>query len=310
MSALRARDAGAGAPRDEVVITTSSRRAQRADHGDRRERIAFPSRAGTAVAYHTAVSAMAINAFVLPHPGGSLGVVFWDARPSARRSGRPGQANLAGPTASTVEADQLAVYGPGNLSPGEIAELQAHYVASLGGAMREADQTAAVARAQAIWWVGGTIAAIVLAVRALEFGLGYAWLALAAAITALPLGVAAGWPFRSRRAALARRLARRAAALEPVAGTEPRQQERLEALWQMSRRLRGPAGTQLRELERWCREHAWAQAAQLYADRGRQSVGGAPAGGGPGQQRTRTLFGRRAAGDRSPSYSVLEMRAW
>jgi hypothetical protein len=253
---------------------------------------------------------MAVEAFVLPFPGRSVGVVFWEPRRAARAapatSGRRGQPS---------EPDEFRVYAPGPLSPGEIAELQARYVASLGEALGQADRWAAAAAPHILWWVGGLLATALLVLRALEYGppfLGYAWLALAAGATALPVATTAvdgpdgvPWPLRSRRVALARRLARRAGALAPVPGAEPRRQERVAGIWQVGRRLRGPEQEQLRELEHHCREHAWRQAAEFYAAQRRLRALRVP-GGVRGR-----LLGRvpRPGGSRT-AYAAMEMRVW
>ena len=252
---------------------------------------------------------MAVNAYVLPHPGGAVGVVFWDVRPAPRRAGAGGapdaQPGAAGGDEFAVYAPRVTVPGAPGVSPGEVAELQAHYVASLGGALSEADRAAAVAPPLALWWLAGVAAAALLAARALEYGPAYTWLALVAAVSALPVGALGARRLGARRARLARRLARRASALQPVAGAEPRLQERLDALWQAGRRLRGAEGDQLRQLEAWCREHAWRQAERFYADqRRRRAAGGAPAGA----PLARLRAGLRLDGN-SP-YSLMEMRDW
>jgi hypothetical protein len=194
-----------------------------------------------------------------------------------------------------------------------VAALQASYVASLGRVLQEGGHVLAAGGTLLWWWVAGAIAAGLLALRALEYGPGYAWLFLAAALTALPVSgtVGAAWPWGGRRLGLARRLARRAGRLVPAAGTDPRAQERLEGAWRLARRLQGPPAQQLQELESYCREQAWRQAARFYADR-RVAFGVAPSRRGrfwPGWLvRLRAWLGGLVP--ERPPYAVAEMRAW
>src|SRR5438093_8256286 len=106
---------------------------------------------------------MAIEAFVLPYLGRSAGVVFWQPTRAAAREPRRRGAEAA--------AEQIEVYAPGPLSPGEAAALEAAFVASLGRAF------AAPGRGWPLraWWLGGVVAALLLALGALELGPGYAW---------------------------------------------------------------------------------------------------------------------------------------
>jgi hypothetical protein len=250
---------------------------------------------------------MIVNAFVLPYPGRSVGVVFWDARVESRPPGTGPTPRTAGTGAA---GDELAIYAPGELSPGEAAELHAHYVASIGSAMRVADRAESMRRPLAIWWVAGVVAALLITVRSLEFGIGPGWLAFAAALSALPFGAgtAAAVPSR-RRVGLARRASRRAGALAPRVGTDDRWQQRVGALWQHGRRMRGRESEQLRELEVWCRENGWLQAAAFYGDQRRsRDTDAAPTGLA---RLSGWLRGRSGAATRSRvAYSALEMRAW
>jgi hypothetical protein len=194
-----------------------------------------------------------------------------------------------------------------------VAVLQASYVASLGRVLQEGGHVLAAGGTLFWWWVAGVVAAGLLALRALEYGPGYSWLFLVAALTALPVSGSVGpaLPWGGRRLGLARRLTRRAARLVPAIGVDPRAQERLEGVWRLARRLQGPPAQQLQELESYCRDQAWRQAAGFYADR-RAALGGAPARRGrfsPGWLvRLRAWLSGLAPG--RPPYAVAEMRAW
>ncbi|HEX2034525.1 MAG TPA: hypothetical protein VHS99_10100 [Chloroflexota bacterium] len=261
---------------------------------------------------------MMIEAFVLPYLDRSAGVVFWEPRrtpplPASRAtsaeaqpdgSGGAGAARASGRRAAQV--DELTVYAPGALSPGELVGLHCGYVASLGRALREESRSPAGEWVLRWWWLAGLLAALLLAARALEFGPGHAWLALAAALTALPIGTGAlAWPLGRRRAAAARRLARRAALLVPGPGTDPRSEERLTGLWRLARQLQGPPVQQLRELESYCREHAWRQAAQFYAQQ-REHLAEETRPG----WRLRLAAWLRRLTSRTAHYTLVEMRAW
>ena len=197
-----------------------------------------------------------------------------------------------------------------------MATLQTAYVASLGRTLREGGHALGAGGTLFWWWVGGAVATVLLAARALEFGPGFAWLFLVAALSTLPAGVAGvAWPLGGRRLALARRLARRASRLVPERGPDPRAQERVEGLWRLAGRLQGSPAQQLLELEGYCREQAWRQGARFYADR-RAALGGAT-GRSAGARRSlvpswwprlrRWLGG---LGPDHPPYAVAEMRAW
>ncbi|MGH2368731.1 MAG: hypothetical protein ACRDI2_11090, partial [Chloroflexota bacterium] len=192
---------------------------------------------------------MVIEAFVLPYLGQSTGVVFWEPRRTSSAPSRGAPSRGGNADRRLAQPDEFAVYAPGELSLGEIAELQARYMASLGRALREGARLPAAGWSLRWWWLAGVVAAALLTLRTLEFGPGYAWLALAAAVTALPLGTGGSWLVRPPRVAVARRLARRAPLLSPSVGADPRSQERLAGLWRVARRLQGPPGQQLRELE-------------------------------------------------------------
>src|SRR5207249_3049285 len=79
------------------------------------------------------------------------GVVFWQPTRAAAREPRRRGAEVA--------AEQIEVYAPGPLSPGEAAALEATFVASLGRAF------AAPGRGWPLraWWLGGVVAALLLA---------------------------------------------------------------------------------------------------------------------------------------------------
>jgi hypothetical protein len=256
---------------------------------------------------------MIVEAYVLPYLGRSAGVVFWEARAASR--GATGRAG-GGARARAVEPDTLAVYAPGEVSPGKVATLQTAYVASLGRALREGGHVLGASGTLFWWWVGGAVATFLLAARALEFGPGFAWLFLVAALSTLPAGVAGvAWPLGGRKLSLARRLARRASRLLPERGPDPRAQERVEGLWRLAGRLQGSPAQQLLELEGYCREQAWRQGARFYAER-RAALGG-PLEGTPVPRRSlvpswwprlrRWLGG---LGPDHPPYAVAELRAW
>ena len=129
--------------------------------------------------------------------------------------GAPGVA----PGPGRREPDTLAVYAPGEVSPGEVATLQMAYVASLGRTLREGGHVLGASGTLFWWWVGGAVATFLLAARALEFGPGFAWLFLVAALSTLPAGVAGvAWPLGGRKLSLARRLARAGLTAAPRAG--------------------------------------------------------------------------------------------
>src|SRR5688500_869120 len=171
---------------------------------------------------------MILEAFVLPLPGRSLGVVFWDR---VRRTG--------GETA-------LAVYAPGELSPGELSEVAASLVASLGAATSEQASYGPRPFVLTAWWVAGLVAALMLALHTLSAGAAFVWIAAIAVGATLPWGMTAGAGAAARRAAAARRVLRYVGELEPMAGTDPRANERLNALWLFARAQRGSEIEQVR----------------------------------------------------------------
>ena len=223
---------------------------------------------------------MILEAFVLPLPGRSLGVVFWDR---VRRTGGE---------------NALAVYAPGELTPGELSEVVASLVASLGAATSEQRSYGPRPRFLTTWWVIGSFAALLLSLHAVSSGLAFVWIAAIAVGATLPWGMTAGAGAAARRAAAARRILRHVGEIEPSAGTDPRAIERLGAVWQFARVQRGSETEQLRALERFGDEQAWPAAAAVYRDRLE-----APAVG------RRWPFGRPA--ERRPRlFSRCEMRAW
>jgi hypothetical protein len=242
---------------------------------------------------------MAIEAFVLPYLGRSAGVVFWEPTRAAARERR------RAPTA----AEQIEVYAPGPLSAGELVELQDAFVASLGRAYGGGGGR----RLLAWWWVAGIAVALMLAWRAYTIGpglapVGFAWLSLAAAATALPFGTTLWSSGLPRKDALrARRLARRAGEITIAAGEDPRQKERIAAVWRVGKRVSGPAARQLGELEAQCREQVWPAGAAFYAERRRAVEGPVAGSGGRGLSRLRR-GGRPERAART--YALVEMRAW
>jgi hypothetical protein len=241
---------------------------------------------------------MLVDAFVLPVPGRSrrsLGVVFWDRPRSAARN------------AGGTEASGVAVYAPGPLSPGEMVELRQCLTESLGTALR--GPALSVPRFQLwVWWAVAAFATLFLALRAIEFGLAFAWLALLACGTTLPFGLRSGAGSAARAAS---RLTRRLSDMEAIPGEDPRQRERLAALWQTARKLRGGEGEQLRALHTACVEHSWPAAARVYADLA--SAGSEPARP-QGRMAWLTRLRRRIvggeAGARVRPYGSVSMRAW
>jgi hypothetical protein len=223
---------------------------------------------------------MILEAFVLPLPGRSLGVVFWDR---VRRT--PGES-------------ALAVYAPGELSAGELSEVAASLVASLGAAASEQTTYGPRPLILIAWWVAGLVTAFLLALHAFSLGPAFAWIAAIAVGATLPWGMTAGASAAARRAAAARRVARLLGELEPVAGADPRAGERLSAIWQFARAQRGSETEQLRALERFCDEQAWPAAAAVYRDRVDAPVAG------------RRWLVARPLERRSRLFSQCEMRAW
>jgi hypothetical protein len=233
---------------------------------------------------------MAIEAFVLPYVGRSAGVVFWEpTRAAARAARRRGVA---------AAPERIEVYAPGPLSPGEHAELADAFAASLGEAFIGRGNATVVA-----WWIAGIVAAVLLAVGVLELGPGFAWIVLAAALTALPWSVPRARATLSRREVVhGRRLARRLGEVEVVPGTDVRQQERIAAIWRAGRRS-GPAAKQFADLEAQCREQAWPAVAAFYADRLRELH---PSDAW--ERRRLHIWPRRRRG--APAHALVEMRAW
>ena len=223
---------------------------------------------------------MNLEAFVLPLPGRSVGVVFWDR---VRRTG--------GDTA-------LAVYAPADLSPGELSEVAGSLTASLGAATAEPTRTGPSPALLIAWWVIGSLAVLAAALHALSGGPAVVWLACIAVGATLPWGMTAGAAGAARRAAAARRVARHLGELEPVAGTDQRARERLAAVWQFARAQRGSETEQALALERFCDEQAWPAAAAVY--RARVATPAGP---------RRWCHGRSADG-RARLFSQCEMRAW
>lgn len=240
---------------------------------------------------------MALDAFVLPRAGRSVGVVYWQPA-RLRRAEAPGRAGADEP---------LSIYAPGPLSDGERCELLAAYAASLGAELRQGDRPLGHTYALTLWWIAGIAALVLLGVRALTLGPGYAWIAVAAGITALPVGIHGAWRFGRTETAAARRAARRIGSLRAVEGTDRRMVERIAAIWQVARRLHGAEQEQLQTLESHCREQSWAAGAQVYADLLRQHMTGEQAAARKAW-RFPALFRGRAA--RGAPYAAVPMRAW
>lgn len=237
---------------------------------------------------------MSVDAFVLPHPGGSYGVIFWE--PRRRRT--PGRGAAGAP-----DQDVFAVYAPGPLAPGEVAVLQAALHASIGEAIQSGDRRTRARGALLLWWVLGVVAVLLLTARAFEWGPGMAWLVFVAAVFTLPLArLGGGWPFSGARYALAKRMARYLDTLPEINGREPRLAERCTALWQFSRNQRGTGREHTAALESFCREHSWPAAARFYRDLLERDD--ATSGSG-GRTQRRRLFLRRP-GSRVP-YTAVEM---
>ncbi|MGI8424473.1 MAG: hypothetical protein ACR2NO_10250, partial [Chloroflexota bacterium] len=192
---------------------------------------------------------MNLEAFVLPLPGRSLAVIFWDR---VRRA--------AGDSA-------LSVYAPGELSPGELSEIASSLVASLGDATAEAQQGGPAPALLICWWLGGSAAAVALALHAFTLGAAFAWLALATVGLTLPWSRTGNAFGAARRASAARKVTRRLVGLEPAPGIDPSARERISAVWQFARAQRGSETDQMRALERFCDEQAWPAAASVYQTR-------------------------------------------
>jgi hypothetical protein len=240
---------------------------------------------------------MVVDAFVLPIPGRSLGVVFWDRPRSApRRAGGGGSEQAA-----------LAVYSPGVLSPGELVELRGALTDSLGTAL--GGNGVHVPRFQLwTWWAVGVFATVMLALRATEFGPAFSWLALIAVGTTLPFGLQGG---TGGAASAAARLTRRLSELEPAPGDDPRQRERLAALWQSARKLHGSDLEQLSALESACREQSWPAAARIYADLANAISEPVRPQGWRSAWARLTGRGRTETSSRSVRpYGTVSMRAW
>ena len=222
---------------------------------------------------------MSLEAYVLPLPGRSVSVVFWDR---IRRTG--GEA-------------ALAVYAPGEASPGELSEIAASLTASVGAATADQRRYGPPPALLAVWWLAGGLATLAIALHAVSLGWSYVWLSVIAVGSTLPWGMTAAAAGAARRATAARRVLRQLGDLEPVAGADPRARERVGALWQFARGQRGAEAEQLRALERYCQEQAWPAAAAVYRDRLAE----------PDAPRRR--WGR-PAGRRPRLFAEWEMRAW
>ena len=230
------------------------------------------------------------EAFVLPLPGRSIGVVFWE------------RARRVAPPEKGAAASGLDVYAPGALSPGEATEISAALQTALGDALGgEPGRLAAWQRL--LWWLLGGASAVLLALRALELGPAFSLLCLLAVGATLPWGAAISGG-RARRAR-ARFAARRLADTPPVAGTDARSVERLASLWQHARRQSGSEVSQVSSLEQFCREQSWPAAARVYAD-----LAGVGAGAVERVPPWKRLGRRNGSSVAARPYATVEMRAW
>src|SRR5687767_12780555 len=116
---------------------------------------------------------MNLEAFVLPLPGRSLAVVFWDR---VRRGGQTA----------------LSVYAPSDPSPGELSEVSAALAGSIGAALSDQARYGPSPVWLVVWWLGGVLATIAIALHALAVGLPFLWLAVIAVGSTLPWGMTAG----------------------------------------------------------------------------------------------------------------------
>jgi hypothetical protein len=217
--------------------------------------------------------------------------VFWDR---VRRT--------AAPRAGDTSSSGLAVYAPGDLSPGELSEVSAALTAALGDALVGGARPTLSPTLLIVWWIAGILAAALLAWHALDLGPAFSWLAVLAVGVTLPWGRSAGAFDAARAARAARRVALHLGEIETLPGADPRAHERLMAVWQFARGQRGSPAEQLRGLERFCQEQAWPAAAAVYAER----HGGDE--GAPVRVSKRRL--RPALGRRRRLYAACEMRAW
>jgi hypothetical protein len=229
---------------------------------------------------------MQLEAFVLPLPDRSMGVVFWDR--VRRRGGH----------------SSLDVYAPAELSPGELSEVSGCLTAAIGGAIGGNERGALAPWMMVAWWGGGVLCGLLLALRGLELGPAFSWMAVVAMGATLPWGYTARAFSDAATARAARRVAAQLGEISPAPGNEQRLRERLLAVWQFAKGQRGTYADQILGLERFCQEQTWPAAAGVYADRRRDAERGqgtdAPA---------RRRFGRRA-GPRHRLYAACEMRAW
>jgi hypothetical protein len=234
-----------------------------------------------------------LDAFVLPIPGRSLAVVFWD-RVRRGRTGAPGS--------GAAPRSALAVYAPGELSPGELSEVSAALTTSVGDALAGGARPTLAPSLIVLWWFVGVLSAAFVAWHALVLGPAFSWLGLLAVGATLPWRWSTGAFSAARTARAARRVATQLGQTETVPGSDPRARERLMAVWQFARGQRGSAAEQLRGLERYCQEQAWPAAAAVYAERA----------GGDEAATNRSLRRRLRPELRSRRrlYAACEMRAW
>ena len=222
---------------------------------------------------------MQLEAFILPLPGRSVAVIFWDR---VRRG------------AETA----LSVYAPGEPSPGELSEVSAALTRSIGEALAEQARHGPPPSLLALWWLGGLTATLAVVLHAIGLGWSYVWLAVIAVGSTLPWGMTAEAAAVGRRVTAARRVLRQLGQLEPAVGADQRARARIGAVWQFARAQRGSEAEQLRALERFCDEQAWPAAAAVYRERLAEP------------DAARRLLGERLKASRPRLFAEWEMRAW
>ncbi len=104
---------------------------------------------------------MLVDAFVLPLPERSMGVVFWERTKRAPKGSRR--------AAAPPDTLGVNVYSPGTLSPGEQNELCAALMASIGQEIGGAAAISGDRWRLVIWWIAGVLTALLLALNALQY---------------------------------------------------------------------------------------------------------------------------------------------
>ncbi len=193
------------------------------------------------------------------------------------------------------------MYAPGELSAGELSEVNAALTAAVGEALGGGPRPTLAPSLIVLWWIVGGLAASFVAWHALSLGPAFSWLGLLAVGVTLPWGRSAGAFSAARTARAARRVAVQLGQTEVAPGNDPRTRERLMAVWQFARGQRGSAVEQLRGLEQFCQEQAWPAASAVYAER---------AGRDEATAGSRRLRLRPDLRSRRRLYAAHEMRAW